>query len=324
MAELTNKNIEFLSDRELVIILRSILEEIDLVATIGAHRSTTYLAVSTIEGLLGDLIKLLNIQPQDVLTVWPKKKAKFKKLAELHLKERVDILKTTGDLPPAFENLYHLLREFRNYMHPEKELREQTPIAQSIGQLALASLNALIEMYEPLRFIVGQKWELIHGEAQVPESNLIHMPQKPGDHVSLLVSEFPAQHLKEITFQVLKPADSIFNFVYNYSSKDGFMAARIEGRPGHNGMGLDNGRLVCTTWRTWTITDRYVTEPNPESRQHSVRVVLDTPGNFDIVVDGQSLELTGGVSWGFGPQDRIGFMTEWGHVSIVDISLQTK
>ncbi len=61
MANLTNQNIDFLSDRELVNILLSVLNEIDLVASVGGHRSTTYLAVSAIEGLFSEILRLKQI-----------------------------------------------------------------------------------------------------------------------------------------------------------------------------------------------------------------------------------------------------------------------
>ena len=85
MTNSTNKNIEFLSNPELVAILRTILDEIDVVVSAGAHRSTTYLAVSAIEGLFGEILKLRRIGPTTVTVPggWPKKKAKHKNINEL-------------------------------------------------------------------------------------------------------------------------------------------------------------------------------------------------------------------------------------------------
>ena len=63
------KDIEFLSNRELVEIFRSVLNELDIVASAGAHRATTYLAVSPIEGIFGEIVKLLDIGPSTVPSV---------------------------------------------------------------------------------------------------------------------------------------------------------------------------------------------------------------------------------------------------------------
>ncbi len=324
MANLTNKNIEFLSDRELINILRSILEEIDAVASLGAHRSTTYLAVSAIEGLFGEILKLKRIDSSTVPQFWPKKDGKFIARNQLSLNEREIVLQEAKALQPDFESLYKPLRDYRNYIHPELE-KNQTPITQSVGQRALASLNTLIEQYESLRFITHQEWSLKYGIAQVPADNVIHMPQNNGDPVSLIVCELSAQNFQEMTFRVRIPPDAIFNFIYNFSSLDKFMGARIEGRIGWNGQGLHDGRLVCKKWRKWDISGRYTKEssPSPQKLDHIVKIVLNPPTNFSITVDGIQLELESRVHWGFRPKEKIGFMTEWGDVSILDLKVQT-
>jgi hypothetical protein len=328
MTNLTNKDIEFLSNRDLIDILRSVLNELDVVASGGAHRSTTYLAVSAIEGLFGEILTLLRIQPTGgtIPPQWPCKQGKPKALDELTLEDREKILQAASALPSDFENLYGPLRRFQNYMHPARELKNQTPIAQSVAQLALASLNAVIEKYQFRRFVAMQEWTRVYGLAQVPEANVIHMPQNPGENVSILVSELPAERLRRIKFDVVVPPGAVFNFVYNYFSLDQFMAARIEGREGQNSRGWDNGRLVCTKWQAWTISDRYTndSEPSPRQYQHTVQVTLDPLGTFAMDVDGVQLALDGGVSWDLNPQGKIGFMTESGAVSVKDLALEVR
>lgn len=170
MRDLVNKNIGFLSNRELELILMSSIEELNLVANSGAHRSTTYLAVSAIEGLFAELIRLLNIQPSDVPGAWPinprSTTPKNRKKLELHEKEKV--LCAAGALPEGFERLYEPVRGFRNYMHPERELKDKKPIQQSVGQAAVACLNAVIEKYSAQRFAANHVWKLVHGAARVP------------------------------------------------------------------------------------------------------------------------------------------------------------
>ena len=325
MVDFANKDIEFLSNREVINVLQSILREIDLAVSSGAHRSTTYLAVSAIEGLFGEILKLQMIQPSSAPLSWPKNKlGNPKPLSEFSLENREQVLKEVGALPVKFEELYAPVRVFRNYMHLERELKEQTPIAQSVAQLALACLNALIEMYGPKRFVAEQQWQLDYGVAQVPDDKAIHMPPNPGDHVSLLVSEKEAGNFKEITFRVIISPKTIFNFVYNYFSLDDFMAARIEGREEYAQSGY-NGRLVCTKWRAWSISGLYIvsSEPDPQKREYIVRVVLDPPGTFSVIVDDRPLELTDQGGWDFDPAGKIGFMTELGLVSILGLKVQT-
>lgn len=327
MATFTTKDIEFLSNRDLINILRSVLDEIDIVVSIEAHRSTTYLAVSAIEGVFKELIKLLDIQPHQ-LTEWPPYKGSSKKkdIDDLALADMVKILGKANALPPDFDKeLYTIVKKYRNYIHPAAELKDLKPINQSIAQLALACLNALIEMYQPLRFTAKQKWRLEYGLTQVPTDKIIHMPQVPGDFVSLLLSELSAHSLKEIKFSVNIPQKAIFNFVYNYFSRDDFMMARIEGRDVGDGRGYDNGRIHCTHWRVWNVTDHYTlsSEPKASQREHDVKITFAPVGNFVIAVDGKPLVLDAGASWDFNPQGRIGFLSEHGLVSILDLEVQT-
>jgi len=269
MAILTNKNIEFLSNPDLIAILGLILEELDVVASGGAHRSTTYLAVSALEGLFNEILKLLRIAPTagSVPTGWPlKSNGKPKSASKLTLEDVHNTLRAHGALSSDFDQLYGPLRQFRNYMHPKLELRDSKPISQSVALRALAALNALIEDYQFRRFVALQEWTLVHGRAQVMTDDAIDMSQSYGEQVSLLVSEEPARHYKKIKLAVFVQPGAIFNFVYNYSSRDKFMAARVDGRADQNGHGLDNGRLVCNKWQAWSIIDRYMGSSDPDPR----------------------------------------------------------
>jgi hypothetical protein len=329
MTNLTNKDIEFLSKQDLIGVLRSALDELDVVSSSGAHRSTTYLAVSTIEGLFTKLLTLLKLQPNggNVPPGWPlKKNGSPKPLNKLSLEDKHKILSANRALPANFGQLYEPLRLFRNYMHPVLELRDQQPIAQSTALLALAALNALIEKYQFRRFVALQEWKLEYGLARVVADNVIDMAQTQGEQVSLLVSEVPAQRLRRMKFDIFVPPGAIFNMVYNYVSRDQFMAARIEGRPREDGRGFDSGRLVCNKWRDWRIIGRYVegTEPNPRQSHHTIEVILDPLGRFDMSVDDQLLQLADEVVWQFVPEGKLGFMTELGPVSVYGLAVDAR
>lgn len=327
MTNLANKDIEFLSNQELIGVLRSVLDELDVVSSHGAHRSTTYLAVSTIEGLFTEILALLKIQPAGayVPARWPlkHKKGPLKHRDELTFEDKHQILSAQQALPSDFDKLYEPLRRFRNYIHPVLEVKKETPITQSIALMALAALNALIEKYQFRRFVASQEWKLEYGSARILADNVIDMAPKPGE-VSLLVSEPSAEKFNRVKFNIFIPPGAICNIVYNYISKDQFMAARVEGRVGTNGGGLDNGRLVCKKWRDWRIIGRYPEgrEPNPRQAHHTVEVLLDPHGGFDINVDNQQLQLADGATWEFAAQGQVGFMTEEGPVSISDLNVE--
>ncbi len=325
----TNKNLDFLSDEKIINLVNSILTEIDVVSSVGAHRSTTYLSVSAIEGLFDALIQLKDINASNLPT-WPQYKDKIrkgvaKKFDDLTLEDKEYILRDVNALHPDFTAIYQTVRKFRNYMHPEREIRNKTPITQSIGQLTLASLNALIEQFEFTRFIANHEWKLIYGLARVPNNRTIHMPQNPGQYKSLLVSDKKAGSFKELRFRVVVPNEAIFNFIYNYFSPNKFMGARIEGRVGIDGRGSHNGRLIGSSLDSWSINAQYTanTEPDPKKQEHTVRVVMQPQTAFAIYVDNVQLILRNGTDWEYNPEGQIGFLTELVPVSIVDVEFDT-
>src|SRR5258706_6971748 len=131
MTNLTNKSLEFLSNEELINILQSVLSEIDVAENVKAHRSTTYLAVSAIEGLFGELLKLLMLEPSTVPS-WPKDR-NGKYLKPESLNNMIEIFDAANALPDDFKlDFYHTLRQYRNYMHPKTELHDLKPIKQSV------------------------------------------------------------------------------------------------------------------------------------------------------------------------------------------------
>ena len=323
MTELSNINLEFLSNENLINILRSVLNEVDTVANHNAHRTTTYLAVSTIEGIFRELIKLFGLNSSNVPT-WPTDQKTGRPIREKDLKliHLTQILRDEKKLPEGFADLYDRIRDYRNYMHPSVELKKMTPIDQSVAQLAVACLTALLSRYSPIRFIANQQWRLDEGNAH-PHGNDSFDIQHSGENFALLVSELPAKNFTQIKFVVNIPTERIFNLVYNYSSKNRFMAARIDKRI-HTDPNWYPGLLKCADWRKWDIIDHYTedSEPNFQLQEHTIQVTLSPSHSFAIVVDNVPLALKGGTPWGFDPELRIGFMSERGMVTVKDITVQ--
>jgi len=323
MTSLTNKDVEFLSNPDLINLLRSVLRELDTAGASQAHRSATYLAVSAIEGVFGELLTLLNLTPTTAKW-WPKDRGSPKDRCKLTLEDREKILQAENALPKSFEKLYGPVRVYRNYMHPERELRELTPIAQSVAQMALACLNALIEKYSPQRFAANHIWHVDYGFTQILSKSLIQISPKSGEKHSVLVTDLPASTFRKISFDVLMPPDTIFNFLFNYFSLDNWRAARIDAREVRSMYGKDAGLLFCNHWQAWHVIGRYVKEPKGDDLKHSVVVRLESPRKFSIYVDGQILALRRNVDWGFDEHGRIGFMGELGPISIDNLSVDVR
>ena len=91
---MTLKSLAFISDSKLRQILADILLEIDNIALIGAARSTLYLSMSTLEGILTQLIE---INQANAIRYFPKdKKGNPKKLEELAFHQKIVIAKELG------------------------------------------------------------------------------------------------------------------------------------------------------------------------------------------------------------------------------------
>ena len=324
------QKLDFLSNDDLARVLRSILEEMDLVASIGAHRSTLYLAASAIEALSGDLVKLKRLEDQKAENpTWPVEKVggQKKHLESLTFEEKLAVLEAASLLPKKSQELFQVIRQMRNYVHPDKEVRKLSDlpsVPQSRAQVAVACLNALIELYKSLRFVAGQEWRLRNGYAKIVTSDkastiLLPAFMREKEH-SILTSELQAERFQLVSFDVLIPKGFIFNFIYNYEFSRQFRGARVDGR-GRNGSGGDNGRLVFFDENHWSRDFEYSTdtEPDPESPEHTVRVTLGSRETFSIEVDGKLLVLDSGRGWDFDPTKKFGFMAEHGPVTISNL-----
>lgn len=326
MSEHTNKDILFLSDSRAVQIISSILGEIDRAVSTSAYRATVYLCVSAIEGIFGDLLRLLRAVDPIVRANWPRTDHNTeKRVDKLTLEEREAVLTKARALPEEFEWLYKPLREFRNYIHPDQELAEMKPIELSTAQAALCALNALIEKYRNVRFVEGAKWEAVHGAVHVSSSTHVRLMPYRGDDASVVVSEQRAQKSCGIRFDVVIPPGSVFEFVYNFGSRDSFCALRLDKRTGSDGRrGWDSGRLVCTKWREWTMSGRYANEPEVQKEHHKIEALWPSSGQFEFKVDGALLEPSELKDWGFRHEGRIGFMSECGVVRVFNVSVVKK
>jgi hypothetical protein len=94
------------------------------------------------------------------------KKGKKKNIEQLTLFECIPICSKLSLIPPDFESTYDQLRQFRNYIHPERELSSKYNINIGISQLGIGILNMTLLHFNKLRFIEGGTWRVISGKPQ--------------------------------------------------------------------------------------------------------------------------------------------------------------
>jgi hypothetical protein len=315
MAEYTNKDVHFLSDPILVEIVRGNLRELDSVVEIGAHRSMLFLAMSVVEGILSELIEQENLTRLKGLSQWPmnRKGTAKKSKSELSVKDRLAILAAIGRLPPDFEKMYDRLWDYRNQVHLEAALRQQTPISRSVAQLSLAALNALIESNQPHRRFAGADWQVKRGIVQyVRKTDEFRIAIPPDGYPAVLTTG--QWQNSDVTIEVIvhTPPGVLFGALYNFESLDRFRVIRLDKRPGVG----DDGLFSCDAWPYWRPLYRFLKRPDATKRSHHFKIELSQSKELRVWVDDDELQATQGngtpARWEYEPNKSVGFWIEQG------------
>jgi hypothetical protein len=230
--EATSKDLNFLSDPELAQIIKSILTEIDNLAIIRAHRSMIYLSMSTLEGILSNVLAL-NTKKIRTFDSYPKKRSGgLKDLDDLVLAEKIEIAKDLGIIAPEFFETFKKFKEFRNYMHPTLELKNKQPLDVGLGQVALGLMNHTISKLEKIRFIEEKIWEVISGIPLYDSSQkeIEFKLFRPLRTHSFIVTKDYAGNNTEINFNLHIGDDTILNFIFNYENEERYNMLRFETR----------------------------------------------------------------------------------------------
>ena len=315
MIEHTSKDVHFLSDPTLVEIVRGNLRELDNIVEVGAYRSMLFLAMSVVEGVLPELIEQEDLAQLKGLSQWPMnhKGTAKKRKSDLKVKERLAILSAIGRLPPDFEKMYDRLWDYRNQVHLEVALRQQTPIARSIAQLSLAALNALIESNQPHRRFAGADWKVNRGLVQyVRKTQEFRIAIPPDRYPAVLTTAQWQNSDVAIEMTVHTPPGVLFGFLYNFESLDRFRVIRLDKRPGVG----DDGLLSCYAWPHWRPLYRFLKKPDAAQITHRFKIELSQSKDLQIWVDGDELQVTQGNGalgqWEYEPNKSVGFWVEQG------------
>lgn len=305
--QLTIKDLGFISDPALERILRSILEEIDRVYLAEGYRSTLYLSISAVEGVLNHVINL-NASLAQPLT----KRA----ISNLKLADLIKLCSSLGLIPSELEKTYEELRKSRNFIHPEAELKAKKSIHIGLCQLAMGILNTTLKELETKRFIDGTIWSVVSGRPTYLLLNkqlkleFVHFPTE---------SNIMTENLKskdfQISFDLTIPPNSILNFIYNIESDERFWMARLDTRSPS-----DDGVLICFNKFQWHTKQRFVVSPQIINNKCLVNISF-VEGVFSFSVDNVPLQVVGG-NWNFDPSKPAGFFNECSTVNLENFSIK--
>jgi hypothetical protein len=316
--EATSKDLNFLSDPELAQIIKSILTEIDNLAIIRAHRSMIYLSMSTLEGILSNVLAL-NSKKIKTFGSYPKKKSgELKDLDDLVLAEKIEIAKDLGIIAPEFFETFKKFKEFRNYMHPALELKNKQPLDVGLGQVALGLMNHTISKLEKIRFIEEKIWEVISGIPLYDSSQkkIEFKLFRPLRTHSFIVTKDYAGDNTEINFNLHIGDETILNFVFNYENEERFNMLRFETRKNEF-----CGILRCEHKDGWQFLEGYKSKWNIKTAE---------PNEVSIRIDSRSLKVylngneeLSGKSIACDNKKSIGFFNEVNNVYISNLWVNT-
>jgi hypothetical protein len=317
--EATSKDLNFLSDPELAEIIRTILTEIDNLAIVNAHRSMVYLSMSTLEGILSNVLALNINKIKRPPFPYPKKKGgALKDFDKLVLDEKIKLAKELGIIAPEFFDTFKKFKVFRNYMHPMLELKNKHPLDIGLGQVALGLMNHTISKLERIRFIEEKIWKVISGipvynssQSQI-EFKLFH----PLRTHSFLITEDYAGNGIEVNFDLHIEKDAVLNFVLNYENEERFHMLRFETRKNEF-----CGVLHCEHKYAWRLIDEYNSKWNIKTTElNNVSIRIDST-NLKLYLNGK--EELSGKSVPCDNKKYIGFFNEINNVYINNLSIAT-
>ena len=278
--EATNKDLNFLSDPELAEIIRTILTEIDSLVIMNAHRSMVYLSMSTLEGILSNVLALNINKIKGPNFSYPEKRSgALKDFDKLVLAEKIALAKDLGIIAPEFFDTFKKFKEFRNYMHPLLEVKDKHPLDIGLGQIALGLMNHTISKLEKIRFIEEKIWKVISGvpvynssQKQI-EFRLFH-PLRT--HSFLVTEDYTGNNIK-VDFDLHIGEDTVLNFIFNYENEERFHMLRFETRRNEF-----CGVLHCEHKYAWSLIEKYNSKWN---------IKTAGPNKVHIRIDSSDLKL---------------------------------
>ncbi len=335
----TRKNLYFINDMELRDILDKRLLEIDKVFLIQGNLSTILLSISIIEGIFDHVAKVFKddikkLQLFNKIKSANKKKNPKWNFDKLTIEEQYKLIKKILKLPAIkhLDKMFHLFRDYRNFVHPEKEKKLKWPISLSQAQMASGLLNTTIEQLSYYLFIEKQIFSVKAGYPDYYESrkgkvlNFQLDPNRANRLNSFVLISEPIKKFVKLTFELNMQPSSIFNFVFNYRNEGDFKMLRLDNRDDDNPHYV-NSILYCTQKQYWhQHLKSKIEKPPPEPALVNLEIDFDKNlFNFSVNKQkytftdraGNDVELHSLIE----PRLQIGFFNEIGSVEIKDLEI---
>ena len=325
--EIVRKSLAFIDDTDLQVVLQSRLEELERAFSVNANLSTIILSISCIEGIFKHLATILRTLIH-ASPAYPKDETgKKRKLSELTIEQIYRLLLERDILRRIenFDHIYALFRNYRNFIHPQRQAREGWPVGLGQAQMALGLLNATLDQLSNYIFLGPEILEAISGRPRFDPSRVLHLDlHNTRTHLFVILKRKIDSDLRLKCDVDLGPA-ALFNFVFNYVDQGNFKMLRLDNREGASS---PNALLQSKQKYHWDFV-AMADHAQPPRGIFGLEVSIDCHRRrFDFCINGQPyrfirqnheeadlfLELEKGL--------RVGCFNEVGPVKLSNISLQ--
>ena len=188
-----------------------------------------------------------------------------------------------------FDQIYTLFRNYRNFIHPQKEKKELWPVGLGQAQMAIGLLNATIDQISKYIFIGSEILERVTGHPRFDLSKVLHLDTSDARTDSFLILKRKIDSALNLSFDLDLGKDAIFNFVFNYVDDSNFKMLRLDNRDRPR---TPNSLLYSKQKFHWFIVAKADHEQPPEG-VISLKIEIDTEKNrFLYTVNGDSYKFS--------------------------------
>lgn len=329
---MTKKDLSFIGDIDLRNVLLQRLNELDRVFMANANLSTIFLSISTVEGIFNHLADIFKSKIDKASASYPKytsgkKTGNPKDVDDLTIDEMYLLFRELDLLPEVkdFEQVYRLFRNYRNFIHPQKQSVKDWPSDLGQAQMAIGLLNATVDYLSRFIFIKQLLFEKISGTADFSNNDVLTLPCSDTRLHSFVVLKSPITERLSLNFDLELPEGSILNFVFNFKDEGNFKMIRLDQRMVS---GYRNCLLYCLQKYGWYEQFHADIPRAPLKSPLRVEIEIDKAmGKFDFKVEGIAYSFldkknaTIYLFKEFTPNLQIGFFNEERLVKITNISI---
>jgi hypothetical protein len=323
MMEIVRKHLDFVDDQSLQIILQARLEELEKVFSVNANLSTIILSISCIEGIFKHIANIF----KDMIkasSAYPRKDGKKKDFSKLTIEDIYRLLLEREILQPIdnFDQIHTLFRNYRNFIHPQKQAKKSWPLGLGQAQMALGLLNATIDQISNYIFIGTDILKSISGRPRFDLSKVLHLDLSNIRTHSFVLLKRKIESDLGLKFEVDLGQSSILNFVFDFENESKFKMLRLDRREDK-----PNALLYSKQKHHWDIVAKAECEQPPEGI-FTVKISIRFQGKrFEFFVNGKTYKFinNNGDEINLFPEIRkglqIGFFNEVGPVKLSNIRI---